>query len=493
MRRIPEQGPFILVTNRKYQEIDEWVLLQVLGSKLENFRFISGISQTVKPSIHPFYHHSNSSKNSALPSYLKTKSSKLEAATKEGYSTGVFLDRMASRFLEIPQKRSLKKLFKTIKELSLPLVPIHLDYDGVPNLSVDKNAKTPLKIVVRIGQPVGSKEQKSFKKTSRFRKYVQSKIYALGSALEICPFYFNENPEEEVEVIAPQAQDLIEKDVNQLKYYNLISSQGEFDVFIAPAVQIPAVIQEIGRLREITFRKVGEGTGNNCDLDEYDLYYEQLFIWDRVNKRIAGGYRLGRGDEILKKYGVEGFYIHSLFKIKEGFHPIMQKAVELGRSFIVEEYQRKRLPLFLLWRGILFFLLRNPQYRYLYGPLSISKYYSAVSKSIIVEFVKRNYFDHNLARYLVPRKPFKPDTTKIDMEVLLEQFNGKISSLDSFIEDIEPNHFKIPVLMKQYIKQNARFISFNLDPNFSDVLDGFMILDLQNVPYTTLEALKKES
>jgi len=496
LRRIPQQGPFILITNRKYQEIDEWVLLQVLGEKLENFRFISGMSQIIKPSIHSFYHHSTSQKNATLPSYLKTKSNKLEAATNEGYSTGVFIDRMVSRFFEIPQNQSLKKLFKTIKDLSLPLVPIHLDYDGIPDLSGNASALPngrPLKVVVRIGQAVGSKEQKSFQKISRFRKYVQAKIYALGSALEIRPFYFNEHHEEEVEVIAPQPLDLIERDVNELKYHNLISSQGEFDVFIAPAVQIPAVIQEIGRLREITFRKVGEGTGNNCDLDEYDLYYEQLFIWDRVNKRIVGGYRLGRGEEIFKKYGVEGFYIHSLFKIKEGFHPIMQQAVELGRSFIIEEYQRKRLPLFLLWRGILFFLLRNPQYRYLYGPLSISKYYSAVSKSIIVEFVMRNYFDHNLAQYLIPRTPFNTDTTKIDMEVLLEQFNGSISSLDNFIEDIEPNHFKIPVLMKQYIKQNARFISFNLDPNFSDVLDGFMILDLQNVPYTTLEALKKES
>ncbi|HMR44192.1 MAG TPA: GNAT family N-acetyltransferase, partial [Saprospiraceae bacterium] len=218
----------------------------------------------------------------------------------------------------------------------------------------------------------------------------------------------------------------------------------------------------------------------------------QLIIWDREEKRIVGGYRLGEGDEIFNKYGIEGFYISSLFKIETGFYPIIQKSVELGRSYIVEDYQKKRLPLFLLWRGILFFLLKNPQYRYLYGPLSISKYYSNVSKSIIVEFIKRYFFDHELSKFLKPRKPFKVRTEKVDIDLLLRNLPAELNALDNFIEDIEPEHFRIPVLLKQYVKQNAKFISFNVDPNFSDVLDGFMILDLNDVPLATIEALKKE-
>ena len=170
----------------------------------------------------------------------------------------------------------------------------------------------------------------------------------------------------------------------------------------------------------------------------------------------------------------------------------MQQSVELGRSFVIRKYQKQRLPLFLLWKGILNFLLQNQRYRYLYGPLSISKYYSDISKSIIVAFIKRNYYDKKLARFLKPRKPFKVKVKNVDLDILVENFKGSITKLENFIEDVEPAHFKIPVLMKQYVRQNARFISFNVDPNFSDVLDGFMILDLKDVPDPTIEALKKE-
>ena len=150
------------------------------------------------------------------------------------------------------------------------------------------------------------------------------------------------------------------------------------------------------------------------------------------------------------------------------------------------------MPLFLLWKGILHFLLQNPQYRYLYGPVSISKYYSHISKSLIIAFIKKYYYDKELARFLRPRKPFKAKVDKVDIDLLTENFGNELKVLDNFIEDIEPDHFRLPVLIRQYIRLNARFISFNVDPHFSNVLDGFIILDLQDVPYSMIEALKQE-
>jgi putative hemolysin len=339
--------------------------------------------------------------------------------------------------------------------------------------------------------------QQNIQENQQFLKYLQSKIYALGTKLEIKPSWFNplslRSAEEKFEPIdMPIASSALEEDIAQLTFHNLIASRGQFDIFVATAMQIPNVLQEIGRLREITFRTVGEGTGKSRDLDEYDLYYKQLIIWDRDAKRIVGGYRIGEGDIIFRKYGVEGFYIHNFFEIDESFYPIMENAVELGRSYIIEDYQKQRLPLFLLWKGILFFLLSNPQYQYLYGPMSISKYYSDISRSVIMEYVKKYYFNHELAKYLTPRTPFQFRSEKIDINLLIENMDDSIRSLDSFIEDIEPSHFPLPVLLKQYIKLNAKFISFNVDPNFSDVLDGFILLNLSDVPYSMIEALKAE-
>ena len=150
---------------------------------------------------------------------------------------------------------------------------------------------------------------------------------------------------------------------------------------MCPHPTIPNIIREIGRLREVTFREIGEGTNKSIDLDEYDIYYHHLFIWDTEAKLIVGAYRIGLGDEIFYSMGKKGFYVAELFKIKEQFTPVLKKSLELGRSFIRKEYQQKPLPLFLLWKGILKYLIDNPRYRYLIGPVSISNTFSKFSKS----------------------------------------------------------------------------------------------------------------
>ena len=253
---------------------------------------------------------------------------------------------------------------------------------------------------------------------------------------------------------------------------------------------MPVTLNEIGRLREITFREVGEGTNNSIDVDEYDLYYHQLIIWDKENKRIVGAYRLGKGKEIIEQYGIKGFYIESLFKIKKGFEYVLNESIELGRSFIVKEYQREPMALFLLWKGILYFLLKNPDYRYLIGP--VSNKYSTLSKVLIVEFIKANFFNNELARYIEPRTRFKVLFNQdIDKEVMLEYTESDIKKFDKFIKEVEP-YYTMPVLLKKYLQQNAKIIGFNVDPAFNNCLDGLIILDLFDVPMETIESLTKE-
>jgi putative hemolysin len=172
-------------------------------------------------------------------------------------------------------------------------------------------------------------------------------------------------------------------------------------------------------LREITFREVGEGTNKATDLDEYDIYYHHLFIWDTEAKMIVGAYRIGLGDEIFYGVGKKGFYINELFKLKEQFTPVLKKSLELGRSWIRKEYQTKPLPLFLLWKGILKFVIDNPRYRYLIGPVSISNSFSQFSKSLIVDYINRNHFDHEMAQYVKPRKKFKVNLENIDTDLLI--------------------------------------------------------------------------
>jgi putative hemolysin len=250
-------------------------------------------------------------------------------------------------------------------------------------------------------------------------------------------------------------------------------------------------MNEIGRIRETTFRLVGEGTNQQLDIDEYDLYYYQMFIWDEEEKKIVGAYRVGKGNEIMLQYGIRGFYIQSLFRINRRFYPILSQALELGRSFIVPEYQKKPLPLFLLWKGILYFLLKNPEYRYLVGPVSISNRFSTFSKALIIKFIREHYYNNTISKYIKPRKRFRVPPHQLDTDIIFEN-SSDINKLDKFIKDIETGHFTMPVLLKKYLKQNGKIVEFNIDPKFNNALDGLLVVDIYDIPPETISSLSKE-
>ena len=267
---------------------------------------------------------------------------------------------------------------------------------------------------------------------------------------------------------------------------------GEFEVHLAPADQIPHLLREIGRLREVTFRAVGEGTNRALDLDEYDLYYRHLLLWDKSAQRLAGAYRVGLGWEIMDSYGSRGFYTRSLFRMKPGFDPVLRSGVELGRSFIVPDYQRQRMPLFLLWKGILSVLVRSPEARYVLGPVTVSSDYSRYSRALIMAFIRRHYWDAEHAAHIRPRKRFAFEEKRADTDALLEAAGGDVKRLDRILADIEPSQAAAPVLLKKYLHQNARILGFNRDPKFNNALDGLMILDVQDLPVDTVQNLQRE-
>ena len=504
LKRMPAGTPFIVISNRFMEGIDEMLLLYLAdksGSPVTLFP--NGASLPAEFSTFWMKDIVVTRENNRPFDYFVQLVKELKKVNWKENGLGLVVNFSGNRIRELRRGRGLNRLMKALRAFNLPIVPVRI-YTPEPMPLIGPRIMQflrpgPVQITLRVGNPIKVESQKKIEGNDRFRRFIQSKIYALGTSLEVTRFFslsaalpLLTRPVEPEPLAEEIDRTVIATEIGRLTFRNLVASQGEFDIFVAEAIEIPNALMEIGRLRELTFRQVGEGTGKARDLDEYDLYYHQLIIWDREARRIAGGYRMGKGDEIFSRLGAGGLYISSLFRIKAGFYPIMKQAMELGRSYIIPDYQRKRLPLFLLWKGILFFLLQNPQYRYLYGPVSVSKYYSNVSKSLIVAFIKKYYFDDELAAFLKPRKPFKAKTDKIDIDVLTESLGAEMKTLDNFIDDIEPEHFRMPVLMRQYVRLNARFISFNVDPQFSDVLDGFIILDLHDVPYSMIEALKGE-
>lgn len=245
-------------------------------------------------------------------------------------------------------------------------------------------------------------------------------------------------------------------------------------------------------MREITFREVGEGTNNSIDLDEFDEYYHHLFLWDNETQRIAGAYRMGMGNEIFANHGINGFYLQDLFRFEPELYKMMSQSIEMGRAFIIKEYQQKPMPLFLLWKGIVHCTLRFPEHRYLIGGVTISDKFSNFSKSLMIEFMKSHYYDPYVAQYVRPKKEFKVKLEDADKDLVFEESEADLNKFDKLIDELETENLRLPVLIKKYIKQNAKVVAFNVDPLFNDAVDGLMYIRIADLPESTVKPVMEE-
>ena len=512
LKNIPKEGSFIAIANHPYGGIEGLVLLKLLCTVRPDAKLMANFILKKIPNlsdyfiaVNPFENVDHSSSISGIKNTL--------ALLRDGTPIGIFPAGEVSTF-KIQTQQITDKLWhpvvgKIIAKANVPVVPIYFHGNNgllfnllsfihptlrtakLPSELFNKHGHT---IKIRIGKPIHTSDINYQNNTVKLLNYLRAKTYALGTGLENEKKIFNprkifkikKNPEN---IVVSVPEYVLSHEIASLASYK-IWTEKNYEVYIAPTSSIPNIIKEIGRLREITFREVGEGTNKSTDLDEYDIYYHHLFIWDTKTLMIVGAYRIGRGDEIFYSLGSKGFYLTELFKLKEQIYPVLRQGLELGRSWVRKEYQQKPLPLFLLWKGILKYLVENPQYKYLIGPVSVSNSFSKFSKSLIVDYISKNHFDHELAQYVKPRKKFKVDFSKIDADLLIES-KETLKGLDDLISDIETSHMKIPVMLRQYIALNGKIICFNIDPKFSDSLDGFLVVDLDKIPLGILEKLGK--
>ena len=277
-------------------------------------------------------------------------------------------------------------------------------------------------------------------------------------------------------LVTPISADDLTGDVSRLPVESLLLSTGAFDVYCAAAPSIPRVLAEVGRLREQTFRAVDEGTGKPSDLDAFDTAYLHLFVWNRERREVVGAYRIGRSDQIVATGGVAGLYTRSLFRFDEKLFRGLPPALELGRSFVREAYQRDPVALMLLWKGVCSFVQRYPHYRMLFGAVSVSARYSDQTRTMLMQFLEQNHLDP-LVDQVTPLQPY-PVTRVVDDSSVIPR---TIDAADALISQFEGPGRTMPVLLRQYLKLNARVLGFSVDPSFGDALDALMMVDLLRV------------
>lgn len=514
LKNIPKEGAFIAIANHPFGGIEGLILLKMLAKVRPDVKLMANFILKKIPNlsehfiaVNPFENISNNSSISGIKSTLEL----LNAGSPIGIFPAGEVSAFDTKTQKVMDKQWNPVVGKLISKSKVPVLPIYFHGNngllfnilGIIHPTL-RTAKLPSElfnkkgytIKMRIGKAIQPNELKQFSSNEKLLTYLRARTYALRSGIsssEVKKFFGSKifkiynKPQA---IVQETSTELIEKEIEVLRSDKHVMSEKNYDVFLSSAASMPNIMNEIGRLREITFREVGEGTNKEIDLDEYDFYYNHLFIWDREAKKIVGAYRVGKGDEIYFRYGIKGFYISNLFKIKSGFHNVMKSGLELGRSFIRKEYQQKPLPLFLLWKGLLIFIIKNPSYRYMFGPVSISNNFTKLSKKLMIEFIRKNCYNHDLAKFISPKKKFEAELDDLEIE-LLESHLDSIKSLDNLISEIEINHNKVPVLLRQYIQLNAQIIGFNVDPKFNDSLDGFLLLDIKAIPEETIKMLGK--
>lgn len=510
LAHVPREGGVVFVANHPYGAIDGLALVQVLGRVRPDLKVMANfLLQQLEPLRERFIGVNPFEQLGSLSSYQGMRQAL--AHVNEGRALGVFpageVSSWHTEVKSVADPRWKTPVIKLVQHAGVPVVPVW--FDGANSLvfqmlgMIHPNLRTLAlptemlrmrgkKVRMRVGKPIAPKDLAAFSGADQLARYLRAKTYSLGSGLQVRhelfkPLRFPKRPKD---IAEPVPTDAIVQEIAAIDDLR-INQQAEFDLFLAPSHRIPSILRELGRLREVTFRAVGEGTNKAIDLDEFDIYYDHLFLWDRQKQRIAGAYRIGDGRRIMSRYGKRGFYTTTLFRMDRPMERVLRRSFELGRSFIAQEYQRQRLPLFMLWRGLLLHIIANPDQHYLIGPVSISGTYSRFSRTLIMEFVRLNHYDEQMAQHIHPRNRFRIKPDKADSEALVQASMADLKKMDRLIAEVDPHETAMPVLLKKYLLLNARIIGFNRDPRFNDALDGLMVLDLNKLPEKTVEDLRK--
>ena len=517
---IPQDGPFITVSNHPIGSADGMILSAVIGTMRTDFKIMANFLLTMIPSLKDSFIAVNpfSEGVSSRSSLAGIRMAKEHLAA--GGSLGLFPAGEVSTHQRPKLRTSLKKhtiedvpwpssIIKLIRNANVPVIPVYFQAENskwfhfvgrihpilrtlnLANELFNKKGKT---IPMRIGKPIMPNELAEYADLDKLGNYIRSRVYAMESEFNNPNVELTKAPDLVTPISLPRDKKAVVKEFDRLKNGGKkLFEVASYQCYLAEASEIPIAMIELGRRREEAFRATGEGSNQAIDVDGYDQYYKHLILWDAKRKRIAGGYRLGIGKEIFEKHGgVQGFYTSSLFTYDQEFESTLRETIELGRSFVSLEYQKEALPLMLLLKGLMHSLMRYPDAQYFIGPVSISNSYPKFYQSLMVYYLENKHNAMLPEHYAVPVTPFEPDYLNLNPKDLLRRKMDNFEKFDRFLMRLSDNTWRMPTLVKKYMKVNARIIDFNVDPLFNYSLDGLIILRIKDYPRGEILSMTKD-
>lgn len=498
LENIPSTGPVFIVANHPFGGVDGLILGSLILSRRGDSRILANSLLNRMPEIEK---HVIAVNPFGTVKATRENSGGLREAKKwlsDGHCLATFPSGFVSyyqpdsqRVSDAPWHPNIARICRRQKATVVPVFIEGINSDAFQILGrLHPRVRTALlvrelfnkreEVVIRIGTAILPTRFQEFEDDASLSRYFQM-------CSEILHHQEQRPPEKAVSKSQPVAErqpvELLHKDVAELPAECLLFEKGDLGIYCAKAFQIPHILHEIGRTRELTFRPVGEGTGKPLDLDRYDQHYHHLFLWNSATSELIGAYRIGMVDRILAEHGFEGLYSNTIFEYSDDAFESMGegKTLELGRSYIVPNYQRRGTSLFLLWRGIVKFIRKNPGYTKLFGAVSISDQYHPLSQALIVRFLKRKKLQGGFENKIRARKN---PTCETHRSLRAFDFPGALPSLEDvsgLVSELEPDKKGVPTLLKHYLKLNGVILGIGVDQGFSDALDGFILVDIEKI------------
>jgi len=487
MARIPAYGKVVIVANHPLGALDALALIYLLQDIRKDIKILANdflySFDNLRELLIPIDNISGKMKKSSISSIY-------EALNREE-AVIIFPSGEVSRVSPggIRDTKWQNGFYKIAKKAKAPILPVYIDAKNSKSFYLLSMINKSLSTAVLPHEMFKFKNKTITFKIGKQIPFESYSIPSLGSK-EIVKllrkhFYNIAKGKKGIfksvnEIALPEPRSEIK---NELK--NGVELGTTFDgkkIILYEGTKMNALFREIGRLREISFRQVGEGSGKKRDIDDYDFIYKHLIVWDEEELEIAGAYRVGVCKEIMDVYGMDGLYTSTLFNFDARFKPYLQKGIELGRSFVQPKYWNSRA-LDYLWQGIGAYLRKHPEVRYLFGPVSLSSSFTEEAKALIVYFYTL-YFSSKepLVKHKEPyilsnevkarmASIFRGDDYRVDMKRLKEE--------------LEIRGFYIPALYKQYAevceKGGMELMDFGVDREFSHCIDGFIVVDTEKL------------
>lgn len=500
--RIPANGACVLIANHPFGGVEGLVLLDLLARIRPDFKLMANHLLARIPQLRerlicvdPF--DGDSAARTNIAPLRQSLNWLAEGGLLVIFPAGEVSSWQADR-REVSDPPWSATLARIVRRSKAPVLPVYFPGENgalfqwagrihprlrtllLPRMLLNKRG---CRIAPHVGQPIPARRLAQFDSGRELNDYLRLRTYALGLKAEAGSA--GHSPQQSgAPLIEALPRRSLCAEVATLRRHSLLLASGEFEVLLAEGEEAPHLLTEIGRLREQTFRQVGEGTGRSVDLDRFDADYSHLMVWNRERRELVGAYRIGRVDRLLAARGRGGLYTSTLFDFKPQLLRHLHGALELGRSFVHPAYQRSFAPLLLLWKGIGAYLVRNPQYRYLFGSVSISGDYRPASRRLMTSTLAHHYRLDDLAPLVAARLPVTLAPPRIAgcTDPGSRQLLHDMEEVSALVADLEADGKGIPVLLRHYLGLGGRFLAFNLDPAFGGVIDGLVLVDLQQAP-----------